>query len=409
MHHGPWIKPSDLMYLKYVTFLQEILKRNGYLTIAIDWLGRWHKRGFDVYLSPLMWSGGRLRQSFFSLMTRMYSSPLISRTEKLRSLIGFHHYISSLVWQYGKRALTTASDITDLALKILNKTKGRKVFLLLHYWDTHAPYTSPPHHRFSPKKILSPFLSFSRIFGVSRFKIFEMLAEMLVKHYYHALKSIDNELGKLFTFIESAGLLDDSIIILTSDHGESLVEHGIFYSHHGLYDVTVHVPLILVSSALPKGLRLKGIVQHVDIFPTLLSLIGVKPPFCDGKSLLPCIESRGSLKTRDVALMIETSFQYKRALRTERFKYIEAVSPELAICRSCRCVHGGFRELYDLMKDPNETKNIVNENVEVAQEFSALLKYLVNLYLMRRERLKLSHIIKKSSLIKTEMRNSYIL
>ena len=106
-----------------------------------------------------------------------------------------------------------------------------------------------------------------------------MLAEMLVKHYYHAFKSINNELGRLFTFIESAGLLDDSIIILTSDHGESLVEHGIFYSHHGLYDVTVHVPLILVSSSLPKGLRLKGIVQHVDIFPNLTFVNRGKAPF----------------------------------------------------------------------------------------------------------------------------------
>lgn len=85
---------------------------------------------------------------------------------------------------------------------------------------------------------------------------------------------------------------DDTLIILTSDHGESLTEHEIFFDHHGLYDVTTHVPLILFAPKhFPNPKRIKALVQHVDLVPTLCDLMGVEAEggAWDGLSLLPLI------------------------------------------------------------------------------------------------------------------------
>ena len=84
------------------------------------------------------------------------------------------------------------------------------------------------------------------------------------------------------------------LIILTGDHGESMAEHKIFFDHHGLYDPTIHVPLIVrAPGKFAPGARVGGMVRHIDIVPTLLDLLGLPPhEQADGRSLAP-LAARG--------------------------------------------------------------------------------------------------------------------
>jgi hypothetical protein len=95
------------------------------------------------------------------------------------------------------------------------------------------------------------------------------------------------------------GLEEDTIVVFTSDHGETLYDHDCYFDHHGLYDPTLVVPFIVVwKNHLPKGLRITDTMQLKDITPTLLDMMGIDTglPF-DGRSLMPLIRG-GSAKRK---------------------------------------------------------------------------------------------------------------
>ena len=120
--------------------------------------------------------------------------------------------------------------------------------------------------------------------------------------------------------VQALGVFDETLLIITSDHGESLTEHSIFFDHHGLYDVTIRVPLILYSDALPKGRRFRAHVQHIDLTPTILNLLNIKTEiYFEGLNLLPLIfEDIEDEPTtlRDFVYVEESYTQRKFTLRT---------------------------------------------------------------------------------------------
>ena len=91
--------------------------------------------------------------------------------------------------------------------------------------------------------------------------------------------------------LASLGIVDDTIVVLNGDHGETLAEHECWFDHHGLYDPTLIVPLIIrYPRALPSGARISGYNQHKDLVPTILELAGIKSRIkFDGQSLLPLV------------------------------------------------------------------------------------------------------------------------
>lgn len=108
---------------------------------------------------------------------------------------------------------------------------------------------------------------------------------LLRKWYAASVEFLDDELQKFLAFYERE-LQDDTILILTADHGEQLGEHGLWEHSHYLYDETLHVPLIMTGPALPEGSRRTDLVSHVDIFDTLCDLCDIAPPeTTSGRSL----------------------------------------------------------------------------------------------------------------------------
>jgi choline-sulfatase len=192
-------------------------------------------------------------------------------------------------------------------------------FVWVHLYDPHDPYEPPP-----------PF------------------SEKYKDHLYDGeIAYADSAVAHWIAFLKKAGVYDNSIVIVTGDHGEGLGEHG--EETHGLflYDSTLHIPLLLkMPRNSHSGAVIDAQVRTTDILPTILSATGVAAPAeLNGESLLPLL---GQKTTTDRALFGETDYPLRwgwaplRALRADNSKWIEAPRPEL----------------YDLKADPKELKNL---------------------------------------------------
>lgn len=368
LRHNLTAVPQDIQALNEsgTVFLPEILKSEDYVTFAIDWLGRWHKRGYDYYSGVL--SPHKLK--FYSVLK------LLARSKKLAAFVTHTKLIDD------------AKIVTNKAINLLKKCRKRRFFLFVHYWDTHIPYNPPKHYveQFlkdncgTSKSIKEIFSEFDpehlKLYFEDSYRIPSNVKDTdeLLARYDGATAYVDNQLRRLLETLNDSGISDETLIILTSDHGESLIEHGIYFGHHGLYDTTIHVPLILKYSGLPSRQRIKGFIQHIDIVPSILDILGIKTKSSaiDGKSVIPLIN--GQVKQlRDAVYVEEADVERKKAIRTADYKYIYALSEKDAMCKACGRIHGGTRELYDLNKDPGETENIVEENPDAANKLQEKL------------------------------------
>ena len=390
--HGSRIMNKDLEKLPCNIFLPQILKKHGYSTLAISSMmllsrpiTRLHRRGYDFCygtygsnqppIFKILRTGWKL---FRQLKSNKFISPMINRSQKIKEI---------------KNKLgidIDAEAVTNAAINLIEKHQNEKFFLFIHYEDTHGPYRAP-------ESLTSQFYDRTRKnneddrilkeaidqFDNKRKPTLGPVKEWLeaapnlsyiLALYDGAIAFIDHEIGRLMEAVGNYGILDNTLIVLTSDHGESHTEHGIYFDSHGLYDVSIQVPLIFKFSNFYQNKRIRNLVQHVDLTPTIMDILQVKmPKVLDGKSLIPQIENEKE-QLHSAVYAEEGCTEWKVAIRTDRHKYIYAPSEAGATCRKCNRVHGGSEELYDLKYDPEETQNIAQKQLEMA---AALKKRLL--------------------------------
>jgi arylsulfatase A-like enzyme len=179
---------------------------------------------------------------------------------------------------------------------------------------------------------------------------------------------VDDGIGALLNALEATGVADDTLVVLTGDHGESLTEHDIYFDHHGLYEPTIHVPLILRHPGrIGAGATLPPLVQHLDVAPTLLEAVGAPiPAAMEGRSLWPLASGKAQTGGWERVVCCESTWQSKWALRTDDRKLILARSPDRH--------NMPMRELYDLEADPGETRNLAQERPGEADRLEAELE-----------------------------------
>ncbi len=253
--------------------------------------------------------------------------------------------------QVDQRAATTT---VDKAIRFLLERSGRRPFLLfLHTYQVHCPYNPPPEwDLFSDRDYDGLVRSTTACLG----DLEEIKPRMTSSDYQHIIDKydgeiayVDHELGRLFETLDTLGLLETSVIIVTSDHGENFDDHpGHKLGHEGqLYDHTVRVPLIVRAPGLPRGAVVQAQVESIDIAPTLLDIIGLDAPSpMDGTSLLPPIST--GLREREYAY--SEGLPAHRTIRSERWKLILHTQ--------------GRAELYNLADDPAEQNNVLRENLD---------------------------------------------
>jgi choline-sulfatase len=213
----------------------------------------------------------------------------------------------------------TGDAVTAEAIGWLRSPPKPKFFAWIHLYDPHAPYTPP-----------EPYAS--RYAG---------------RPYDGEVAFCDELVGRVVTALGETGRLDNTLVIVTSDHGEALGEHGEDVHGYFVYEATLRVPLILRGPGVTPGTRLRTVARTIDLFPTILDLIGVSANQpASGRSLGPAL--RGDPLSDEPAFAeslvprLHYGWSDLRSVRDGRWKYILAPRPEL----------------YDLEADPGELRNL---------------------------------------------------
>ncbi len=214
-----------------------------------------------------------------------------------------------------------AERVIDTALRWIKSQGKNPWFCWIHVFDPHVPYDPPPDFK---KKYPSDL-------------------------YGGEVAYVDQEIGKLFQYLEKRQNRDFPLTVFTSDHGESLGEHGELTHGVFAYNSTLHVPLIIFQPRLfPESKVIGEMVRHVDIAPTVLDVVGIKiPEVMQGRSLLPLIKRPSRWKGEDcyfesLSANVNRNWAPLYGLIRENQKFISLPIPEL----------------YDLEKDFKEEDNL---------------------------------------------------
>lgn len=212
---------------------------------------------------------------------------------------GYSKGFGSYTQTWDDAALRTEWDrtraITEGARSFLRRKHGRPFFLWLHYVNPHAPYSPPPpfdkefdDERSRGGNALPVVDGFHG--GIP--KQWAVEGESRLAYYVAAydgeIAAVDAEVGRLLEALRSSASRSNTIFLLTSDHGESLGEHGYFFDHgEDLFRPSLEIPFILAGPGVPKGQRRDGFVSTLDVVPTILDSVKVSyPPGLAGESAL---------------------------------------------------------------------------------------------------------------------------
>lgn len=330
-----------------VPVLPELLQLSGLTTCAVDNLydiKPWLARGYEFYINP-----------------------------------SFRHKL---------RLLVSCEEINARAVPWIESHSSEQFFLFLHYWEPHTPYLPPERYRTFYPSDRNPFgsehTSFEPIKRQPFWDMFKDLwfnklgpvtdAEYVASLYDAEIRHVDDGINEIVQTIERCGLSENTLIVLTGDHGESMYQHDIFFDHHGLYDDTIHVPLIMsMPGTIKAGTVRTGMVQHMDIAPTLLDAVSAQGAevqraraVFEGSSMWDSLTRDAESPASSRIISCENTWQSKWSLRTNEYKLIVARRPDK---------HGmPDRELYDLNSDPGETVNLVGAMPHLRDEMTAELE-----------------------------------
>jgi arylsulfatase A-like enzyme len=269
-----------------------------------------------------------------------------------------------------------ANAVTDSVISYLDEHgSDENLFLFVHYFDAHGPYDPPrPFLEIYDPDAPESFPDYNRVRdGILRQQGGPTPeAEALAKRYAGEITFMDHHVGRLIEELRGRGILDDAILILTSDHGENFWEHAAYFDHGwSVYRTTTDAMcLIRFPGGAHGGTRAAAPVSSVDLFPTLLHYLNLPiPADVDGMTLdMAHLESAPA----DRPMFAEATKPWKgierderwynilktRCIRTRRYKYIE--TPWIAQTPANRLPPGiAPRELYDLDNDPGETTNLL--------------------------------------------------
>ena len=249
-------------------------------------------------------------------------------------------------------------------------------FLYLRYGDAHTPYWPPARYRTrfyegdptvtNPGSLdavyarpLKPYLvdrwlvPAARAWPGARGARIEDL-DWCRAMYDAEVRALDDAIAELLGQLGDLHALDDTLVVVVGDHGESLGEHGIFFEHHGLYDVTLRPPLVVhAPGRVRRGLEVLSTGMTPDLAPTILELAGLPvPDAMEGRSFAGFLAGGSPTPPRRHVVASESTWMCKWAYRTDRHKLIVAREPDL---------YGRpMVELYDLVADPAETVDVAD-------------------------------------------------
>ncbi len=225
--------------------------------------------------------------------------------------------------------------VVDKALAWYKERDQKKpFFLFVHMYDPHHPYSPPEPSR----------------------------SKWSNDPYTGEIAYVDEQVGRILGLLEQDKIADDTLVVLVSDHGESLGEHGEATHMIFVYDATLRVPMIVAGPGVPKGKSVTEPARLVDVFPTIAASAGAElPKDVQGLDLAPAMDGSGKLSDKRSfyaeSLLPQVQFDWAplQSVRSGKWKYI--LAPQ--------------EELYDLDADPGETKNLFHRGADGKPEWAS--------------------------------------
>jgi len=282
---------------------------------------------------------------------------------------GFHAFFdpaAGLGSPYG----ATAEQVNAAAMQWLREHYAEDFFLVLFYPDPHVPH-EPPEGGPGAQDSEHGGPSLEAFYGSKRFtenrSSYAWLEgfpdlQYAVAAYDSEVRRADSSLGEMLSLLDELGIRDETLVILTSDHGENLGEHGLFFSHEGLYDAAIRVPLIIDLPSSPGGgKRFSQPVETRQIYGAVLALAGLRRAEESSEVLLRLLQ--GEVPEGEEGAVTTQVDPPGRSLVKGGKKLIQPLE--------------GKPELYDLEADPGELHDISGQSRELAEEMRASLTKVV--------------------------------
>jgi len=367
---------GGMRLLPHCTTIAEALNNNGFKTVAFHsnpFLSKslgW-SRGFsefydfmDILESP---SAAVTRSDYLARAIKIVNRATgILRNERLQSILRMVYYGHS---QF-EIPYIDGRELNKHAIKWISQNRGEKFFIWMHYMDPHRPYIPPPPHLLDFATRKEAFIFDASIDpNISQGNVSSGELKTLRSLYEGEVRYVDHCVGSFIQFLESQGLLQDSLVILAGDHGEAFTEHTrLAHAPDIVYNELIHVPLVM-HGLTDDSAVINDYVELLDIPPTILDKLGMgKPHSFMGNTLIPTLEGN----------------------RESGFIFSESAKPDLINLRYdtskivISCIAGSWKliinelwgtaELYNLEKDFNERTNVIQTERETYEELKSLLQ-----------------------------------
>lgn len=390
--------------------LAEMLGEAGYTTMLIADTPHILEDGynFDREFTGWEWVRGQETDRY---ITDPIEIEFPCASHKLRTLEIVKRHLRNISHRKGEEDCFVAQTMLKAAKWLENNYKNEKFFLWVDTFDPHEPWDAPQQYveKYDPgyrgEEVIYP------VYGRCHY-----LTEPEIKHidalYAGEVTLVDRWVGILLQKIEDLRLLDNTVIIFTSDHGFYLGEHGLvgkaiigedFFEYVPLYEEVARIPLFIWWPGSKSSFRSALLVQPPDLTATILDIAGVKGvDRIQGASLLPIIEGKKS-SWRDIAVcspsLIHGSLgspqitarqnQWSLILPplakeedTAKTKAVDGIPRKIGGFDLGKATETWENELYDLSHDPQQKHNLFNTQKNIAQEIhSNLIKFLRNIEL----------------------------
>ena len=284
---------------------------------------------------------------------------------------GFDAYEYLSEWQVqsdGSRAIVNrGAEITDDALAYLKGVGESPFFLFLHYYDVHTDLDPDPTHRqaFAPEYEGAPSGRTDELLRIRRERrpLMPRDVQHLLGLYDAEVRTLDDQLGRLFAWLEASGRMEDTLVVLTSDHGEEWLEHGSLLHGRTYFQEVIAVPLIFAGAGVPAARRVRDPVSLVDVAPTIQALLGLGvDEGLDGRALQPLFTDAGA-EPRVLFAEADHNNLFQGVKRNGLWCMAREGPWKLKLHRIT-----GVHYLFHLERDPGETRDLKSVEPDKAAE-----------------------------------------
>ncbi|MBN2478076.1 sulfatase-like hydrolase/transferase [Candidatus Micrarchaeota archaeon] len=352
--------------------IPEVLKENNYRTLGIN---------SNVWVSQ-QYGFGRGFDHLFDALTSQRKTKHLFTTLKVGQRISFlgpvKNFLKKIYWKFVNNPINNsfakATSVNKLLLQNINENE-KGLFVWVHYMDCHWPFLPPGKYLRSIGMDIKSAKKVNKILHKCKEgrTIENRELELYKKLYIASIEYVSDSLLQLFEALENKGIMDDTVVILTADHGEGFLEHdflahisGSFTDENDCFKAghreILNVPLAIYGLKQFEPRIIDKTVSHISLAPTIVDILGIKKPKkWEGKSILNLIDDGGGSQETFAISEFKANDKDYYVYTSRKWKFFWRIIDD-----QCR--------LFNLITDPKETTDISSQNPEIVKELKSTLR-----------------------------------